>query len=103
MWGPHLHKAFPDQVAEAHLGQGPPSGTLGQFLAVLFPAPASGSSSQRHGTVPALTASASAGQLSVFLFPTLAGWRYSGQVPPLPFSRGEERVLVNSSALRRKA
>lgn len=92
-WGPHLHKAFPDQGAEARRGQGLPSRTLEQFSAVLFPAPASGSSPQRHGIAPALAASASAEQPSVFLFPTLAGWRYFGQVPLLPFSTEKAKAV----------
>lgn len=92
-WGPHLHRAFPDQGAEARTGQGLPSRTLEQFLAALSLAPASGSSSQRHGTAPARAASASAVQLSAFLFPVLAGWRYFGQVPLLPSSAEKVRIL----------
>lgn len=84
LWGTHLGRA--SQGPRGHLGQGPPSQTPVQFSAVLFLAPGSESSPQRHGTALAPTVVASAVQPSAFLSPAPAGWPGSGQIFLLPFS-----------------
>lgn len=59
----------------------------------LFLAPGYGSSPQRHGTVPVPIVAASVVLPSVFPFPVLAGWPYSGQDPLLSSSTKKEKDL----------
>lgn len=79
-WGTHLGRDSPSQAPVGRPGQGPPSQTPVQFSVALFPAPGSGSSPQRHGTVPAPAVAASVALPSVFPSPAPAGWPRSGQV-----------------------
>lgn len=82
LWGTHLGRDSPSQAPVGRLGQGPLSQTPAQFSAALFLAPGSGSSPQRHGTVPAPAVAASVVLPSVFPFPSPAGWPCSGHLLP---------------------
>lgn len=89
-WGTHLGRASPSQAPVGRLGQGPTSQTPVQFSAGLFLVLGSGSSPQRHGTVPAPTVASSVVLPSVFPFPSPAGWPGSGQTLLLPSSTKKE-------------
>lgn len=92
-WGTHPGRASPSQAPGGHRGEGPPSQTPVQLSVALSLAPGSGSSPQRHGTVPAPTAAASAVLPSAFPFPALAAGPHSGQILLLPSSTKEEQKL----------
>lgn len=93
LWGTHLGRASPTQAPVGHLSRRPPSQTPVQFSGALFLAPGSGSSPQRHGTVPAPTVAASVVLPSVFPFPAPAGWPRSGRILQLPSSTKIEQAL----------